>query len=147
MSVTVTITKSNVLAEAAKTTAYEGAHAGAFDNVFIKEQDQAMLDRYWIEAATMATEVMKEFIQSLTTPTSGDASTNYVATLVLPANSDSTLNDAISNSVYQHFCNYMVGKWLEMLCIEKESKYLESSASNLAECKEKIYYRKAPTRP
>lgn len=135
------------MAEAAKTTAYEGAHSGAYDNTFVKTEDEVMLDRYWMEASTQATEVMKDFITSLTAPTASSTGTKYEAVLNLPANFDSTIGGAITNAVYQHFCNYIVGKWLEMLGIEKSNAYLTASAENLKECKNKIYYRKAPTRP
>jgi hypothetical protein len=135
------------MAEVAKTTAYEGAHSGDFDNKFVKEEDQVMLDRYWIEASTQATETMKEFITTLTAPSAAAPSTNYEAVLDLPSNFDSEIEATITNAVYQYFCNYVIGKWLEMAGGEKAAVYLGAASSDLAECRSKIYSRKAPTRP
>ena len=135
------------MAEVAKTTAYEGAHSGDYDNKFTKQEDQVMLDRYWMEASTQATEVMKDFITTLTAPSAASTGTKYEAVLTLPANFDNTIQSSITNAVYQHFCNYIVGKWLEMLGIEKAAGYLAASQSALTECRNKIYYRKAPSRP
>lgn len=147
MSVTVSITRTQVVSEVAKTTAYEGAHSGAFDNVYAKSEDKEMLDRYWIEACTMATEVMKEFITSMTAPSPATPNSDYTVTLTMPANFDTNMQNAITNAAYQHFCNYIVGKWLAMIGIEKASAYLASSSNDLAELKNKIYYRIKPTRP
>ena len=135
------------MAEVAKTTAYEGAHSGDYDNQFVKQEDQEMLDRYWMEASTQVTDTMKEFITSLTAPTPSAPGTTYVAVLTMPDNFESSIEATITNSVYQHFCNYIIGKWLEMLGIEKSAKYIATSAQDLAECKSKIYSRKAPVRP
>ena len=135
------------MAEVAKTTAYEGAHSGDYDNQFVKQEDQEMLDRYWMEASTQATDTMKEFITSLTAPTATTPGTAYVAVLDLPSNFEDSIEGAITNSVYQHFCNYIIGKWLEMLGVEKSAKYIATSVKDLAECRSKIYSRKAPTRP
>ena len=135
------------MAEVAKTTAYEGAHSGDYDNQFVKQEDQEMLDRYWMEASTQATDTMKEFITSLTAPTATTPGTAYVAVLDLPSNFEDSIEGAITNSVYQHFCNYIIGKWLEMLGVEKSAKDIATSVKDLAECRSKIYSRKAPTRP
>ena len=79
-TITLTISKSEVYEEVDKTTSYTGVKideatvpaqkdeaeaVSAYKRIRASEHDQAMLDRFFAEAANMATNRMKDFITSV----------------------------------------------------------------------------------
>lgn len=142
MSVTIDVKRANVYAEVQKTTAYEGAHSGAFDNVFSKPEDKEMLERYWTEASAFVTDLLKKYITSLT-----NNNTGYTAILALPSNFDVAMTTPMNEAAYTYMCNYIIGKWLEMLSIEKSAAYITAATQSFNELKTLLLHRVAPKRP
>lgn len=142
MTATLDIKRSEVYAEVDKTTAYEGAHSGAFDNVHAKPEDKEMLERYWTEATAFITDVIKKYAESIV-----NDNTKYKAILMLPSNYDTRMTAPMNKAAYTYLCNYITAKWLEMLSIEKASNYNAAATAQLAEMKSMLLHRVAPKRP
>ena len=142
MSTILQINRSEVYQEVDKTTAYEGAHSGAFDNVHAKPQDKEMLERYWAEGIAFITDIIKKYAESIT-----DDNTGYKAILSLPSNYDTRMTGPMNKAAYTYLCNYITAKWLEMLSLEKASNYNAAATAQLAEMKSLFLHRVAPKRP
>lgn len=60
------VNKANVYTEVAKTTAYTGSKMQddkeAYSRIFATDEDREMLERFWVEACNGATELLKQFI-------------------------------------------------------------------------------------
>jgi len=116
-SVTLSIERGQVYAEVAKTTGYcgaklqdigDGVAAGKgesrayYDIIPTVDEDERMLQRFWHEAAAMATARVKQFVVSV------DDSTDYVAQLSLPTSYDDALTPSATSinphlSINPHF--------------------------------------------
>ena len=142
MVVNIEITKSGVLAEVSKTTAYEGAHSGAFDNTFAKPEDRDMLERYWNEGVAFITDAVKKFATKIV-----NNSTSYKAELFMPSNYDQNMTASVNQAAFDYLCNFIVGKWLEMLTSEKAGSYANAATAQLAEMRSLLLHRVAPKRP
>ena len=142
MEVSIEITKGDVLAEVSKTTAYEGAHAGAFDNTFAKPEDKEMLERYWNEGVAFITDALKRYAVSVL-----NNATGYKAALFMPSNYDSNMTAPMNQAAFDYLCNFMVGKWLEMLSSDKAASYANAATAQLAEMRSLLLHRVAPKRP
>lgn len=142
MSVNIAINRSTVFAEVRKTTAYEGAHSGAYDNTVVKTNDETMLERYWNEAVGMLVDIVKDFLSA----SPSMPSDTLTISLNMPPLWDSNLTAGMQTSAVSYCENYIIAKWLEMLGIEKAGKYADAAGSQLNDVRNKIYYRKRPTR-
>jgi hypothetical protein len=67
--ITLTINKSKVWHEVAKATSYTGAKMvtgddpGAYDRIFTTDEDREMMERYWVEACSLATSQLREWVK------------------------------------------------------------------------------------
>lgn len=142
MIITINIDRSKVYKEVDKTTAYEGAHSGAFDNVHAKPEDEEMLKRYWNEGVSFITNVIKKYAGEITNNNS-----SYIATLDMPSNYDEKMAVPMNEAAHSFMCNYITAKWLEMLSMEKTKNYNAAATAQLAEMKSLLLHRVAPKRP
>lgn len=142
MSVTITITKADVRDEVSRTTAYEGAHGGAFDNTFAKKEDAEMLERYWKEGTSILTDVWKKYIED-----TNHNDDKYEVVLTMPGNFDDNMIGMMEDSAFAYLCNYIVGKWMEMISSDKSALYITTASQSLLELKRAMLHRKSPIRP
>lgn len=126
MNVTLSISKSDVLAEVAKTTAYEGAHTADFDNTFTKVQDQEMLKRFWDEAGVLLTEKVMPYLSS-----DESEDSKYQVQLCMPEGYDVNLNNSLAKAAFSHMTDYIIAKWLEVTSKDKAKTYFDSAAQSL----------------
>lgn len=149
----ITVNKKKVYDEVAKSTSYTGAKmAGdelAYERIFTTDEDQLMLERFWMECCNDATNEFRPFITSVTEQ--GDSGVislgnNYTATLALPSSFDENLIPSMQNSLFSYFVNSISGKWYKMTNKEEYESYLRDAQTNLLDVRSKLYYRKKPTR-
>lgn len=149
----ITVNKKKVYDEVAKSTSYTGAKmAGdelAYERIFTTDEDQLMLERFWMECCNDATNEFRPFITSVTEQ--GDSGVislgnNYTATLALPSSFDENLIPSMQNSLFSYFVNSISGKWYKMTNKEEYDSYLKDAHTNLMDVRSKLYYRKKPTR-
>jgi|WetSurMetagenome_2_1015567.scaffolds.fasta_scaffold104977_2 hypothetical protein len=151
MDITITIKKSSVYEEVAKTTAYAGARDEEvkYDRVFTTEDDRLMLERFWREACTFSTDIMKKFISTVTTPVNSqtvDLTDDYEAVLSMPSAFDSNLTGSIQESLFSYFVNSISAKWFKITNRKDAEIYTADATSFLNKVKTDIFFRKNPTR-
>lgn len=150
----ITINKSYVYDEVAKTTSYVGAKmmtedSGAYKRIFTTDDDRMMLERFWSESCSIMTDNLKPFIESVSShPVSHsiDLSNNYEVTLNLSSSFDSSLKDSVSLSMFSFFVNTIVAKWCEITNRTDAVLYAGAASTSLHDIIVKMYYRRKPTR-
>lgn len=145
-NVTITIKKTVVLEEVAKTTAYMGAKSklkdgtSAYDQVFVTDKDRDMVERFWMEAVGIMTDTTRRFITSV------DNTSNYVLNLAMSERYDTNLNDSIHTSMFSFFVSYIISKWCEIVSKDDAKEYSDMAVAMLASVKDKIFYKTKPKR-
>lgn len=144
---TLTIKKSDVYEEVAKTTAYIGAKnkledgKSAFDQVFVTDADLTMIERFFNESLDALRNVMKRFI-------SGGSEVDGTITwqLEVPSRFDDNLLSSINSSANSFLVNRIIGKWCEITANDKVKEYADNAAALLLDIKDKAFFKKKPTR-
>lgn len=144
---TLTITKSDIYEEVAKTTAYIGAKnkledgKSAFDQVFVTDADLTMIERFFNESLDALRNVLKRFI-------SGGSGVDGTITwqLEMPSRFDENLLESIKSSVNSFLVNSIIGKWCEITANDKVKEYADNAAALLLDVKDKAFFKKKPTR-
>lgn len=144
---TLTIKKSDIYEEVAKTTAYIGKKTtvedgkSAFDQIFVTEADLAMIERFFNESLDALRNVLKRFI-------SGGSGVDETITwnLDMPSRFDENLLSSIKSSANSFMVNSIIGKWCEITANDKVKEYADNAAALLLDIKEKAFYKKKPTR-
>ena len=144
---TLTIKKSDVYEEVAKTTAYIGAKnkledgKSAFDQVFVTDADLTMIERFYNESVDALRNALKRFIAG---ESAEDGSTKW--TLEMPSRFDDNLLSSINSSANSFLVNSIIGKWCEITANDKVKEYVDNAAALLIDIKEKAFFKKKPTR-
>ena len=144
---TLTITKSNIYEEVAKTTAYIGAKnkledgKSAFDQVFVTDADLTMIERFFNESLDALRNVLKRFI-------SGGSGVDGTITwqLEMPNRFDDNLLESINSSANSFLVNSIIGKWCGITANDKVKEYADNAAALLLDIKEKAFFKNKPTR-
>lgn len=142
-----TIKKSDVYEEVAKTTAYIGAKnkledgKSAFDQVFVTDADLTMIERFFNESLDALRNVLKRFI-------SGGSGVDETITwqLEMPSRFDNNLLSSINSSANSFLVNSIIGKWCEITANDKVKEYVDNAAALLLDIKDKAFFKKKPTR-
>lgn len=144
---TLTITKSDIYEEVAKTTAYIGAKnkledgKSAFDQVFVTDADLTMIERFFNESLDALINVLKRFI-------SGGSGVDGTITwqLEMPNRFDDNLLESINSSANSFLVNSIIGKWCGITANDKVKEYADNAAALLLDIKEKAFFKNKPTR-
>lgn len=144
---TLTITKSDIYEEVAKTTAYIGAKnkledgKSAFDQVFVTDADLTMIERFFNESLDALINVLKQFI-------SGGSGVDGTITWQLEIHSrfDENILESIKSSANSFLVNSIIGKWCEITANDKVKVYADNAAALLLDIKDKVFFKKKPTR-
>ncbi len=145
---TLTIKKSDVYEEVAKTTAYIGAKnkledgKSAFDQVFVTDADLTMIERFFKESLDALRNVLKRFISG---GSEGDE-TIITWQLEMPSRFDDNLLSSINSSANSFLVNSIIGKWCEITANDKVKEYADNAAALLLDIKDKAFFKKKPTR-
>lgn len=142
-----TIKKSDVYEEVAKTTAYIGAKnkledgKSAFDQVFVTDADLTMIERLFNESLDALRNVLKRFV-------SGGSGVDGTITwqLEMPSRFDDNLLSSINSSANSFLVNSIIGKWCEITANDKVKEYVDNAAALLLDIKDKAFFKKKPTR-
>lgn len=142
-----TIKKSDVYEEVAKTTAYIGAKnkledgKSAFDQVFVTDADLTMIERFFNESLDALRNVLKRFV-------SGGSGVDGTITwqLEMPSRFDDNLLSSINSSANSFLVNSIIGKWCEITANDKVKEYVDNAAALLLDIKDKAFFKKKPTR-
>ena len=143
----ITIKRSEVYEEVAKTTAYIGAKnkledgKSAFDQVFVTDADLTMIERFFNESLDALRNVLKRFI-------SGNSEVDGTITwqLEMPSRFEDNLLSSINSSANSFLVNRIIGKWCEITANDKVKEYADNAAALLLDIEDKAFFKKKPTR-
>lgn len=144
---TLTITKSDIYEEVAKTTSYIGAKnkledgKSAFDQVFVTDADLTMIDRFFNESLDSLRNVLKRFVSGVSV---ADATITWQ--LEMHSRFDDNLLESIKSSANSFLVNSIIGKWCEITANDKVKEYADNAAALLLDIKDKAFFKKKPTR-
>lgn len=144
---TISIKKSDVYEEVAKTTAYIGAKnkledgKSAFDQVFVTDADLAMIERFYNESVDILINLLKRFVAELN---SENGNINWK--LSMSDRFDNNLGTSITHSATSFLVNSIIGKWCEITAPDKVKEYADNAAALLVDIKDKAFHKSAPSR-
>lgn len=151
--VNLSINKSSVYEEVAKTTSYTGAKMEgdetAYDRIITTDDDRTMLERFWREACNAATEQLKPFVVSVSEQPEVNTLSmeqNYDVKLELSSSFDMSLRDSIETSLFSFFVAVIVSKWYKFTNKQETESYASDAVGMMDDVMRKIYYKKKPKR-
>ena len=130
--------------EVEKTTEYTGAkmmHAdeGAHDRLSVTEADRELLSRFFDEAAGVATDECKRFVDEVTLDEAG-----YEARLSMSDSYDEHLSDSIRTSLMNFFVAAVIAKWCKIVGSDAGASYSADATAAMLDVRSKIFNRKRP---
>lgn len=142
-----TVGREDVYSEVEKTTEYTGAkmmHAdeGAHDRLAVTEADRELLSRFFDEAAGVATNECKRFVDEVTLDEAG-----YEARLSMSDSYDEHLSDSIRTSLRNFFVAAVIAKWCKIVGSDAGAAYTADATAAMLDVRSKIFNRKRPQKP
>ena len=142
-----TVGREDVYSEVEKTTEYTGAkmmHAdeGAHDRLSVTEADRELLSRFFDEAAGVATNECKRFVDEVTLDEVG-----YEARLSMSDSYDEHLSDSIRTSLRNFFVAAVIAKWCKIVGSDAGAAYTADATAAMLDVRSKIFNRKRPQKP
>lgn len=142
-----TVSREDVYSEVEKTTEYTGAkmmHAdeGAHDRLAVTEADRELLSRFFDEAAGVATDECKRFVDEVTLDEAG-----YEARLSMSDSYDEHLSDSIRTSLRNFFVAAVIAKWCKIVGLDAGAAYTADATAAMIDVRSKIFNRKRPQKP
>lgn len=154
--VKLTVRKSLVYNEVAKTTSYTGAKLltdedpTAYERIFTTDDDRLLLERFWHEAANNVTmEMPTSMIRSLSeNPVSNGVQpdADYVIVLEMPDNFADVMTNAIETTMFSFFVAYIINKWYDSQEKKEAASYAQQADSFLMALVALLNRRKKPVR-
>lgn len=142
--VQLTIEKSKVYEEVAKTTSYTGAKMvddeNAYTRIFTTDEDQEMLERFWDEACAGATDLLKPYVKAV------DMTSDYDVTLEPSCRYDTNLTGSVQKSLFSYFVYLILSRWYKLTNKAEYESYAADAASMLEDVMHKIHHRTKPQR-
>lgn len=142
-----TVGREDVYSEVEKTTEYTGAkmmHAdeGAHDRLAVTEADRDLLSRFFDEAAGVATDECKRFVDEVRLDEAG-----YEARLSMSDSFDEHLSDSIRTSLRNFFVAAVIAKWCKIVGSDAGAAYSADATAAMLDVRSKIFNRKRPQKP
>ena len=139
-----TVSREDVYSEVEKTTEYTGAkmmHAdeGAHDRLAVTEADRELLSRFFDEAAGVATDECKRFVDEVTLDEAG-----YQVRLSMSDSYDEHLSDSIRTSLRNFFVAAVIAKWCKIVGSDAGAAYSADATAAMLDVRSKIFNRKRP---
>lgn len=153
--ITITIDKSKVWHEVAKATSYTGAKMmaddpGAYNRIFVSDEEREMLERYWVEACSLVTSQLREWVTEVDAQPihhGVDITTDYEVTLSLADAWPTALQDSVQSSLLSFVVATILSKWYRLTNKGETEAYATEAAAHLTDAELKLYQRKRPSRP
>lgn len=143
--INISIGKTDVLDEVAKTSAYIGSKKveqkeGSYDRIFVTTEDRNMLERFYEEGCNALTNLLRRFVTSVSN------NSGYSVSLSMSSRFDSVITDSMKGSMTSFLVNYIIGKWCEIADKEGAKEYADTAAALLQDVKDKVFYKTKPSR-
>lgn len=154
-TITITIEKDQVWNEVAKATSYTGAKMmgddpTAYDRIFVSDEEREMLERYWVEACSIATDALKEWLKTVSVQPihhGVDMVTDYVVSLSVADQYPTALNDSVKSDLTSYFVAVILSKWYRLTNKAESEAYATEGSAILMNAVNKLFHRIRPTRP
>lgn len=146
MSIELSVKKSEVLEEVAKTSAYSGSKMtedeGAYERIFTTDADREMLERFWRESQVAVCEAMKKFLTD-----EKETDDSYTVSLELSKSFDDVLQGSMEKEMFSFFVMNITAKWFAFTNKKEAGDYGTAAQELLVGIRKKALYKKRPTRP
>ena len=142
-----TVGREDVYSEVEKTTEYTGAKMmhvdeGAHDRLSVTEADRELLSRFFDEAAGVATDECKRFVDEVMLDEAG-----YEVRLSMSDSYDEHLSDSIRTSLRNFFVAAVIAKWCKIVGSDAGAAYSADATAAMLDVRSKIFNRKRPQKP
>lgn len=143
-----TAKREDVYSEVEKTTEYTGAKmllggdGVAHERVSATEADRELLSRFFDEAAVVATDECKRFVDEVTLDEAG-----YEARLSMSDSYDEHLSDSIRTGLRNFFVAAVIAKWCKIVGSDAGAAYSADATAAMLDVRSKIFNRKRPQKP
>ena len=153
--ITLTVNKLLVYNEVAKTTSYAGTKQmkgddmSAYERYFTTDDDRLMLERFFNESADAVTDMLKEFIVSVSDHDASNGinlNQDYIVTIIPSSSFSEHLTNSIESSLFSFFVSAILSKWCKFINEGDADNYAKAAVSSAENVLQKVYYRKKPTR-
>ncbi len=137
------VTKSDVFDAVDKATAYIGAKdsdESAYDRVSTTNANREILEDFWKEACSGATEKFKRFVSFSST---GD---KYEVDVWTGKQYNSALTSSINDSLFSYLVSMIVSKWLRYCNAGASESFANDAAGAMDDVMRKLYHKSAPVR-
>lgn len=146
-TVTITIEKSQVYGEVAKTTAYSGAKMleedpNAYKRMFTTKADQEMLGRFWDESCVSLCQTLRRYLTGET-----HTADSSVFNLGFSESYDESLTPSLKKELFSFFVMNIVSMWYAFTNKKEAADYGNAAASFLEGIHRKACFKKKPKRP
>lgn len=143
--INISVKNSDLYAEIAKTTAYAGAKSPegetVFDRVATVGQDEELLARYRLSAASSLVDHLRAFV------TGADfAGDSINLKLEVSGAYDDTLTASVATDAFNYLVSDISARWFRITMPGKSSEYEADARASLSELTRKLYHRKRPQR-
>lgn len=146
-TIDINIARSDIDNELSKITAYTGAKSfpecsqEELDRVATVDEDAALLDRFWLNAAGILAEHLKDFISAAST-----AEGNISFTLEVSGAYDDSLTPSLIEGATAFVAASMVRSWFAITFPGKTTEWEAECMRLLREISRKLYHRRKPER-
>lgn len=144
ISITLVVSKTDVLNEVSLATEYTGQKMtddkDAYGRIRTTDDDGEALDRFWLEACSDATDTFKRFITSVNT------TADYVVAMSVSSRYDTNLTAGMQDSLRSFFVNSIMSKWNQYTNKGEVEMYAQLALTFMKDVEAKLYYKKKPTR-
>lgn len=143
--ISIQIDKTEVYEDVAKVTAYIGGKnvdangKSFFDQVFVTEADNEMIDGFWAEATSNASTALHHSLKSFS------LNDDAVITLQLPGNFKKSILNALSQNIKDYIENSIIAAWCAVVKKDEES-YATKATALLQQISAMQYLRQRPKR-
>ena len=145
---TLTITKSNIYEEVAKTTAYIGGKnldangKSLYDQVFVTDADRDMLEGFWHDAIGDVSAAL----ESVLATERSDSDEEEIFGLRVSTLFKESLAKTLETTAISYVVNKIVSEWCLVVSKDKAEDYLSKANALLVKMDAILYMRKRPTR-
>lgn len=144
-TLSISIVKATVISEISLVTTYQAGRnknvPEDFSRVNVSDADVSILDKYWNECIAEIDKELKMFITDNTTDDD-----EYAMSLTMPSNYDSAMDSSINTSLKTYVVNAILSKWFAITDPTSSERYATIAAGAMQSAKNKLWFRKKPTR-
>ena len=147
---TLSIEKREVFKEVEKRSSLEASTLpDDFERLWASQYEGGFLDTYWIEACSMAVQLLKRYIRGETVEHKlydHNANERLVITVRMPHRFDYSLIGSIATDLKMMMASHVLAGWLSVQAADRAAKYADEAKAYAEALRLKLAYRTEPVR-